>query len=345
MLLKMMFPSRSPLDTGVILVVGNIAFTCVDIMLQNRVLSALGGQLQGLAMQSLRADYVKLSVYAVLMRGLKTTLWQARERFHHNCGLFFRLRLTRAIHDKYFMNANFHWMCCTDKRMTSPDVVITEDVWMMGRYVAWMINALIGPVFETLTTGYLLLRAKLPVWAMLIMHGQSLLNFVLLKLWTPDYAQLNKDEQERNGQLRKLHDRLEQSAEAIAFLDGARHEEQLLNAGLEKVLEISLRLSRQKCLFEVFTGWLRDKFPSILQEVLRFAWSSAYGSDAMVLSEASGTGLSSQIVYVQDLMKKSSSTIGSLLGNAEDVQKLVGTVERMTNLLLIADEAEAARGS
>jgi ABC-type uncharacterized transport system fused permease/ATPase subunit len=136
MMYGILLPSWSPFDRGMFLVIANIVFTCTNIYLTSTMLSALPGQLQATAMQQDRIAYARLVGWATVVRLARCTLWQARERCHHNCGLFFRDRLTAHIHKRYFSSGDFWRMHHLDGRILNADVVITEDVWAMGRYVA-----------------------------------------------------------------------------------------------------------------------------------------------------------------------------------------------------------------
>ena len=138
--------------------------------------------------------------------------------------LFFRTRLTEHIHRAYFKNGAFWHQHHLDRRIPNADVIITEDVWAMGRFVAWVVNALLGPVFETVTTALLLVRARLPALAMVAMYSHGIVSIVFSKLASPDFALLQEAEQNAEGRFRQAHHRLAENAEAVAFLNGEAFE-------------------------------------------------------------------------------------------------------------------------
>ena len=94
----------------------------------------------------------------------------------------------------------------------------------MGRFVAWVVNALLGPVFETVTTALLLVRARLPALAMVAMYSHGIVSIVFSKLASPDFALLQEKEQNAEGRFRQAHHRLAENAEAVAFLKGEAFE-------------------------------------------------------------------------------------------------------------------------
>jgi len=70
---------------------------------------------------------------------------------------------------------------------------------MQQLWLQWVVNALLGPVFETVTTGLLLIRANLPPLALVAMYSHGILSIVFSKVASPDFARLIDVEQTAEG--------------------------------------------------------------------------------------------------------------------------------------------------
>ena len=164
----------------------------------------------------------------------------------------------------------------------------------MGRFVAWVVNALLGPVFETVTTALLLVRARLPALAMVAMYSHGIVSIVFSKLASPDFALLQENEQNAEGRFRQAHHRLAENAEAVAFLKGESFEEKTLGAAFEPVLATARRRMNQSAVFHAFQSFLFYRIPTMMQQTLRLSWSMGFGTDDFVMSRDGGTAMSAE---------------------------------------------------
>eukprot|EP01050_Picozoa_sp_SAG11_P001679 SAG11_NODE_76_length_18005_cov_6.523958_3_plen_110_part_00 len=70
--------------------------------------------------------------------------------------------------------------------------------------------------------------------------------------------------------------------------------------------------------------------------------AQGYGSNAEVMAKEGGTDLATQAQYVERLIGRTFETFSSLLSMNEMFGTILGPVRRVTDLLMVIDEAEAA---
>jgi ATP-binding cassette subfamily D (ALD) long-chain fatty acid import protein len=141
----------------------------------------------------------------------------------------FRTRLTRYVHDLYLnSNANFYRIINLDGRLDSADQFITTDVAKFCDTLSALYSNISKPTLDLIIFNYQL-GQNLGWKGVTGLFGNYILTGWILKKVTPAFGKLSAIEAKLEGDFRSAHARVITNAEEIAFYNGSKIEEAILN--------------------------------------------------------------------------------------------------------------------
>ncbi|UZJ52748.1 hypothetical protein CBS101457_002068 [Exobasidium rhododendri] len=141
----------------------------------------------------------------------------------------FRTRLTRYVHDLYLnSNANFYRIINLDGRLDSADQFITTDVSKFCDTLSALYSNISKPTLDILIFNYQLAQ-NLGWQGVAGLFGNYIVTGWILKTVTPAFGKLSAIEAKLEGDFRSAHARVITNAEEIAFYNGSKIEEGILN--------------------------------------------------------------------------------------------------------------------
>lgn len=141
----------------------------------------------------------------------------------------FRTRLTRYVHDLYLnSNANFYRIINLDGRLDSADQFITTDVAKFCDTLSALYSNISKPTLDLLIFNYQL-GQNLGWKGVTGLFANYIVTGWILKKVTPAFGKLSAIEAKLEGDFRSAHARVITNAEEIAFYNGSKIEEGILN--------------------------------------------------------------------------------------------------------------------
>lgn len=312
-------------------------FCCVG--LQSKILAALPGQLQALAIQSNRAAYINLSIYAFVCRLLAAVSKFLSARAGNKLSIEWQGSLTQHIIDHVLrMPDVFYHLECMDKRVDDMETRVVSDINLLALALQAIITSMLTPISSAVLATRLLVSANLPTAAIGSIWAYAIAGFLIQKFAAPDYAGFAALKSAVQGVFRRGHQRLIANAESIAMMYGEERELENLNEMLDDITSEDHRQLYCLTRFNCFNYWFTQYVPILVTNAMRMLWALGYGSDQSIMSEANGTGISSQGLYIENLITESFTATVGILSLNNLFQTLVGHIFRVTDLLIVIDQ-------
>lgn len=324
----------------------HVACIFLSVGLQSRILAALPGQLQALAMQSNRAAYINLSMSAFGFRLLSAGSSFLSAWAGNMLNIEWQGELTQHIINR-MMGADslFYKLERVDKRVDDVETRVVADVNLLAAAMQSIITSMLTPISSAVLATRLLVSANLPLAAINIIWAYGISGVLIQKFWAPDYAVFAALTSAKQGVFRRGHQRLIANAESIAMMSGEERELETLEEMLDDVTRESHRQLYYLTRFNCLNYWFTQYLPILVTNGMRMFWAMGYGSDQAILSEANGTGISSKGLYLENLITQSFEATVGLLSLNNYFQTLFGHVVRVTDLLLVIDEIQTGTGT
>ncbi|PWN37904.1 uncharacterized protein FA14DRAFT_159728 [Meira miltonrushii] len=148
----------------------------------------------------------------------------------------FRTHMTRYVHDLYLnANANFYRVINLDARLDGADQFICTDVSKFCETLSALYSNVSKPTLDLIIFNYQLAQ-NLGMKGVLGLFGNYLLTGWILKKVTPAFGKLSAIEAKLEGDFRSAHARIITNAEEIAFYNGSKIEESILNRAYMRLI-------------------------------------------------------------------------------------------------------------
>jgi ATP-binding cassette subfamily D (ALD) long-chain fatty acid import protein len=148
----------------------------------------------------------------------------------------FRTHMTRYVHDLYLNNnANFYRIINLDARLDGADQFICTDVSKFCETLSSLYSNISKPTLDLMIFNYQLAQ-NLGFKGVLGLFGNYILTGWILKKVTPAFGKLSAIEAKLEGDFRNAHARLITNAEEIAFYNGSKIEEGILNRAYMRLI-------------------------------------------------------------------------------------------------------------
>eukprot|EP01043_Picozoa_sp_COSAG02_P011929 COSAG02_NODE_448_length_22102_cov_11.767032_16_plen_778_part_00 len=325
---------------------GHVSCIFLSVGLQSRILAALPGQLQALAMQSNRAAYTRLSISAFVFRFISAVSKFLSTWAGNKLSIEWEGSLTQCIIDRVMgPDSLFYKLERVDKRIDDMDTRVVADVNLLALAMQAIITSLLTPISSAVLATRLLMSANLPLVAIFTIWAFCISGVLLQKFLAPDYAGFAALTSLKQGAFRRGHQRLIASGESVAMLCGEERELETLEGLLDDVTRESQRQLYYTTRFNCVNYWFTQYLPILITNGMRMFWAMGYGSDHAIMSEANGTGISSQGLYIENLITQSFTATVGLLSMNNSFQTLVGHIVRVTDLLMVIDEIQSDAAS
>lgn len=293
-----------------------------------------------------QSGYLRLTLVATAVRMLSVVGSHINMVCSHDLSTHWRHVLSKHLTNRMMgADGHFYTLKHVDKRIQDAETRITVDVLRVTSYCQWFMNNVIGPVANCATMTVILFREKLPASALAVMFGYVVLGGVVTKCCAPDFADNIAHTSELAGVFRTTHKRLITNAESVAMMAGGPAELHILDEKLHDICAFGMQEISNRTIFDAGNSFFLNRVPPLMTSSLRMQWSRGYGTDAQIMSEAGGTGISARGDYIQTLIAQTVSAFVSILSINENVQSLLGSTRRVTDLLLVMDEIEVSRAA
>lgn len=148
----------------------------------------------------------------------------------------FRTHMTRYVHDLYLnSNANFYRIINLDARLDGADQFICTDVSKFCETLSSLYSNVSKPTLDLIIFNYQLAQ-NLGMKGVLGLFGNYILTGWILKKVSPAFGKLSAIEAKLEGDFRSAHSRLITNAEEIAFYNGSKIEEGILNRAYMRLI-------------------------------------------------------------------------------------------------------------
>eukprot|EP00210_Caulerpa_lentillifera_P004400 g4198.t1 len=252
-ILSICVPSPLSKESMVILVQGLVLF--LRTMLTLRITKLEGKAARYLTSQNFDAFYRNCiafgiaSVPAAIVNSLLKYLQKHLQ-------IRFQTQLTKHLHAKYCSN-HAYYAASHLRSLTNPDQRLTEDV----EKFAFSITELYNYTFKPLLDVMLFTRALAPTMGykgQFALYGYYITIAMILRLLSPPLSKMAAQEAALAGGFRQAHQRLSTRSEEVAYNDppGGLSEELILNEHLQKSLRYVSLSSFQRCIQQIFDGFL-----------------------------------------------------------------------------------------
>jgi ABC-type uncharacterized transport system fused permease/ATPase subunit len=293
-------------------------------------------------MQSNRAAYTQLSISAFLFRLLSAVSTFLSAWAGNKLSIEWESSLTQCIIDRVMGHDSlFYKLERVDKRIDDMETRIVADVNLLALAMQAIITSLLTPISSAVLATRLLVSANLPLVAISTIWGFCISGVLLQKFLAPDYAGFAALTSLKQGAFRRGHQRLIANAESVAMMCGEERELENLEELLDDVTRENQRQLYYTTRFNCVNYWFTQYLPILITNGMRMFWAMSYGSDHAIMSEANGTGISSQGLYIQNLITQSFTATVGLLSMNNSFQTLVGHIARVTDLLMVIDEIQS----
>ncbi|XP_065906013.1 ATP-binding cassette sub-family D member 3-like [Dysidea avara] len=219
-ILKIVLPGLITPEVGYMLLVAValLGRTYCDLwMIKNNTATeaAIIGRNSGKFLYHLKQLFMAMPMISLITNLLKFGLGELKLRF--------RIRLTRALYDKYMSRVVYYQMTNLDNRMQNPDQVLTQDVDKLCDSLVELYSNLSKPLldiclYSTWLAGSIGPQGPLSMLLYLLLSG-----VVLTRLRSP-VGKMTAKEQRLEGELRYVSSRITTNGEEIAFYQGGVRE-------------------------------------------------------------------------------------------------------------------------
>eukprot|EP00298_Acanthocystis_sp_HF-20_P011614 c19478_g1_i1.p1 GENE.c19478_g1_i1~~c19478_g1_i1.p1 ORF type:complete len:688 (+),score=227.81 c19478_g1_i1:22-2064(+) len=255
--------------------------------------------------------------------------------FEAQIELEIRKRLTIYLHSLYMKNNNYYKAANRvgfgNEELDNPDQRIVNDVALFSHYVSFLYGHSFTPILNfalSLMEASKDLGLKRPF----LMFGINIaIDFVFRRI-TPSVGAMIAEEQALEGDFHRAHSRLISHSEEVAFLEGAKTEQQLLDIKLNTLIDTkSYNLVKRirKDFIEQFYKFNALLIGSVFVHV-PFMLSSSL-ADAERISAFRST---------EDLMLRCGSSFSDIMLLGRKLEELAGYTHRIMQLLKVIKNKE-----
>lgn len=265
-----------------------------------------------------------------LVSGLLASVANSSLKYMGNLmAAWFRENLTKDVHRRYMANDNYYRagvLAVGEQRLDNLDQRIVSDLNNFTKTLADLYSRTFKPALDLILCTNTMARS-LGIKGPLIMYSYFIFSQIGLRAVSPPLAKMVAQQQAIEGSFRRCHTRLLSHAEEVAFIQGARREEEILNAQMLHVSTFADNLSLQQLKQGVAdqfvlkylascVGWPVIALPFIIYE---------QGGDPVVWV--------AQYRVADDLIRQASTACGDLLLIYKKLQILSGYTARVAELL------------
>jgi len=265
-----------------------------------------------------------------LVSGLLASVANSSLKYMGNLmAAWFRENLTKDVHRRYMANDNYYRagvLAVGEQRLDNLDQRIVSDLNNFTKMLADLYSKTFKPALDLALCTNTLARS-LGFKGPMIMYSYFIFSQAFLRAFSPPLANMVAQQQAIEGSFRRCHTRLLSHAEEVAFIQGGRREEELLNGQMLQVStfaeNLSLKQLRQGIADQFFVkyfascvGWPVIALPFILYEQAGdpIEWVARYR-------------------VADDLIRQASAALGDLLLIYKKLQTLSGYTARVAELL------------
>eukprot|EP00471_Norrisiella_sphaerica_P009170 CAMPEP_0184495902 /NCGR_PEP_ID=MMETSP0113_2-20130426/32636_1 /TAXON_ID=91329 /ORGANISM="Norrisiella sphaerica, Strain BC52" /LENGTH=745 /DNA_ID=CAMNT_0026882311 /DNA_START=148 /DNA_END=2385 /DNA_ORIENTATION=- len=238
----------------------------------------------------------------------------------------FRTRLTQRVHEIYMSNRNYYKAAVLRTgQLDNPDQRVVEDLHKFCQTFSDLFSRTFKPALDVVVAT-IQMSANMGYTGPIIMYSYFLFASTVVRSLTPKFSSMIAKLAQIEGDFRRVHTRILQNAEEIAFLEGESLEKKILNGKLQRVSDYSSRYFLKQFAQGIFDQWAFKYM------------ASCVGLPIIVLpflfdTEHSAPEIASNYFTCNKLIQQASGSFAELLLVYKKFQKLAGFTARVMGLI------------
>lgn len=284
---------------------------------------------------------VRLSRNALVAAAVLGWMWEQMLYIERTLGLVMSDRFERHLAERLAKNNMSYKMAHVDGRVKDIDHRVAMDGGILlrhniGRILIGVVRPAVKVVVFTYQIGKLL-GLKAPA----VMVGYYLLSGYVQKLCSPNFRELWEKHSKLEARFHAAHARVKTCAESIAFFDGGKREQNIVERLFSDVMNqewYRLKVDfRFNCVQDIF----QTRIPDVLRWIIVFYYGLLRGTDAEIIADG-GREINEGQTAIMALLPQITQNLGECLRLATFVSEMVGKIHRTAEMQEILDELEDA---
>jgi len=240
--------------------------------------------------------------------------------------VMFRRRITEHIHKKYMDQRNYYHF-----RAGQADQRIVEDLKQFCEVAADIYNKTFKPALDVFFCTERMAR-KLNLGTIFFLYSYFGVVNQIVTFLSPNFSAMIAQTSHLEGEFHNLHNRISTNAEEIAFLNGAAHEEEILNSALHDLSEHNSYFFFQK-FFQGIGNQFFYKYTASMIGWPTLALPFLFYNEGLAVVERAA-------LYRENdrMIQNACASVGDLLMIGKKLQTLSGHTARVSELLEAVEE-------
>lgn len=305
-------------------------------ILQDRIAN-LNGRSVDLVLRQNLPGFVRLIGVSILQSAASSVLAPSLRHVADSLALTWRVRLTRAITQRYLSDKTFYTASHL-AGMNDVDQRITRDVERLADDLSALIPTLMKPIVDITWFSWQLWRLT-GRRGIFIAYAYTAVGYGCLRAVTPDFAKLLKREYYLEGAFRNAHTRLKTHAESIAFFDGGVKEGAAVTGAFASLTRHLASLIRLRWSYGAADEFFAKQLPHSTTWVLTLLYALEQKGDFG--NTAFQGALVHNIRYLASVVTQCFSAVGELLAMPKRFAEISGCLNRVSELVDVIENAKA----
>eukprot|EP00467_Chlorarachnion_reptans_P012155 CAMPEP_0114509212 /NCGR_PEP_ID=MMETSP0109-20121206/13076_1 /TAXON_ID=29199 /ORGANISM="Chlorarachnion reptans, Strain CCCM449" /LENGTH=736 /DNA_ID=CAMNT_0001688323 /DNA_START=90 /DNA_END=2300 /DNA_ORIENTATION=- len=250
----------------------------------------------------------------------------------------FRNRLTHHVHDMYMANRSYYKASVLRTgQLDNPDQRVVEDLLKFCETFSDLFSRTFKPALDVMVST-IQMAQSMGFAGPSMMYLYFIIAGNIVRAVSPKFSNMIARRANIEGDFRRVHTRIIQNAEEIAFLEGEGLEKQILNEKLRQVSDYSSRYFLKQFGMGIFDQWM-----------FKYG-ASCVGIPILVIpfladTEGSAADLTTRYFTCNSLIQQASGSLSELLLVYKKFQKLSGFTSRVMELLEAIEQNRNAEAS
>lgn len=274
-----------------------------------------------------RGDFLNLMsknvVYHVGVSFLHSTIEYCKELLSINL----REMLYESLHSDYFRSMAYYKMSFVDKRITSPEEVLSSDVQRFAATLSDIAVDVLSAIFNGAYFTYRLAKATSGKWSM-VSWLYVTTTIVVIQALSPNFGKLYATRLNLDESFRQSVARLHTHSEAVAALGGDDREKTIIFSRFQELYRHIQRVIKTQWWFGMVEDFIAKYCASTVAMIVILGpfFSGRLKSDGSSLGNANTL---STMRYVTSVIIHQLTAIGGLAISLRKVSKLAGYADRV----------------
>jgi len=259
----------------------------------------------------------------------------------HMVGAAWHRKLALHCTSRLMSHGHYYTLRNRDGRVTDADQRISEEVKVATDAIADLFGRAIMPSIDMIWFSSSLYRL-MGLRGLLYIAGYAAVSASTVRLFEPDNEALNRREKELESTFKFVHNRLRNHAESIAFYHADDAEHAIARQTYGDLKHQAAKNRRTDAVFRLFELMVNKDFgdpsdmlstPDVVTYMLELDYVDRIGGDG-------GKSVTSAGFYISAAAQRAFSAFGKLSNIYSDLKRLLGSADRVVELLDVMDEME-----